>query len=229
VSFSSSTRFSPLLRWMGITLVVLLLLNLLAVLALWDWGSEPFRQLVVERLVQQSPLALVGLVLMYISARLDDGGTERSPLLWAVCLISALLAVLLTASLPIAFGGDKLMQEQADQQLAASKGQLEMARQQSKDPAMLQQLVKQAEARGQAEAIARSIEAGLDAPVPFIATIIGEGGSGGAIALGHPLGASGARILAHLTHALAAGRAKTAVGAACIGGGQGIAVLLERV
>jgi len=40
-----------------------------------------------------------------------------------------------------------------------------------------------AEARGQAEAIARSIEAGLSAPVPFVATIIGEGGSGGAIAL----------------------------------------------
>jgi acetyl-CoA carboxylase carboxyl transferase subunit alpha len=40
-----------------------------------------------------------------------------------------------------------------------------------------------AEARGQAEAIARSIEAGLEAPVPFVATIIGEGGSGGAIAL----------------------------------------------
>jgi acetyl-CoA carboxylase carboxyl transferase subunit alpha len=40
-----------------------------------------------------------------------------------------------------------------------------------------------AEARGQAEAIARSIEAGLEAPVPFIASIIGEGGSGGAIAL----------------------------------------------
>jgi acetyl-CoA carboxylase carboxyl transferase subunit alpha len=40
-----------------------------------------------------------------------------------------------------------------------------------------------AEARGQAEAIARSIEACLQAPVPLIATIIGEGGSGGAIAL----------------------------------------------
>jgi acetyl-CoA carboxylase carboxyl transferase subunit alpha len=40
-----------------------------------------------------------------------------------------------------------------------------------------------AEARGQAEAIARSIEACLAVPVPFIATIIGEGGSGGAIAL----------------------------------------------
>jgi acetyl-CoA carboxylase carboxyl transferase subunit alpha len=41
----------------------------------------------------------------------------------------------------------------------------------------------EAEARGQAEAIARSIEACLDAPVPVIATVIGEGGSGGAIAL----------------------------------------------
>jgi acetyl-CoA carboxylase carboxyl transferase subunit alpha len=40
-----------------------------------------------------------------------------------------------------------------------------------------------AEARGQAEAIARSIEACLEAPVPVVATIIGEGGSGGAMAL----------------------------------------------
>jgi len=41
----------------------------------------------------------------------------------------------------------------------------------------------EAEARGQAEAIARSIETCLDIRVPFIAAIIGEGGSGGAIAL----------------------------------------------
>ena len=40
-----------------------------------------------------------------------------------------------------------------------------------------------AEDRGQAEAIARSIEACLDLRVPFVATIIGEGGSGGAIAI----------------------------------------------
>ena len=40
-----------------------------------------------------------------------------------------------------------------------------------------------AEERGQAEAIARSIEAGLSLKVPFIATIIGEGVSGGAIAI----------------------------------------------
>jgi acetyl-CoA carboxylase carboxyl transferase subunit alpha len=41
----------------------------------------------------------------------------------------------------------------------------------------------EAEARGQAEAIARSVEACLQLEVPFIATVIGEGGSGGAIAL----------------------------------------------
>ncbi len=40
-----------------------------------------------------------------------------------------------------------------------------------------------AEARGQAEAIARSVDASLAAPVPIVATVIGEGGSGGAIAL----------------------------------------------
>ncbi len=40
-----------------------------------------------------------------------------------------------------------------------------------------------AEARGQGEAIAGAIDACLEAPVPFVATIIGEGGSGGAIAL----------------------------------------------
>src|SRR5258708_33122004 len=40
-----------------------------------------------------------------------------------------------------------------------------------------------AEARGQAEAVARSIEACVEAPVPLVAAIIGEGGSGGAVAL----------------------------------------------
>lgn len=52
---------------------------------------------------------------------------------------------------------------------------------------------------------------------------------GGAIALGHPLGASGARILAHLIHELRRRRARWGVGAACIGGGQGIAVVVETL
>jgi acetyl-CoA acyltransferase 2 len=52
---------------------------------------------------------------------------------------------------------------------------------------------------------------------------------GGAIALGHPLGASGARITAHLVYELARRGGRYAVGSACIGGGQGIAVVIERV
>lgn len=52
---------------------------------------------------------------------------------------------------------------------------------------------------------------------------------GGAIALGHPLGASGARITTHLVYELARRGGKYAVGSACIGGGQGMAVVLERV
>jgi len=53
--------------------------------------------------------------------------------------------------------------------------------------------------------------------------------NGGAIALGHPLAASGARILSHLIYELQRRNGKYAVGSACIGGGQGIAVVIERV
>jgi acetyl-CoA acetyltransferase family protein len=52
---------------------------------------------------------------------------------------------------------------------------------------------------------------------------------GGAIALGHPLGASGARITAHLVYELRRRGKKLAIGSACIGGGQGIAVVIESV
>lgn len=51
--------------------------------------------------------------------------------------------------------------------------------------------------------------------------------NGGAIALGHPLAASGSRITANLVYELARRKGKYAIGSACIGGGQGIALLLE--
>jgi acetyl-CoA acetyltransferase family protein len=50
---------------------------------------------------------------------------------------------------------------------------------------------------------------------------------GGAIAIGHPLGASGARITAHLLHALRRTGGRYGLGSACIGGGQGAAVVVE--
>jgi len=52
---------------------------------------------------------------------------------------------------------------------------------------------------------------------------------GGAIALGHPLAASGSRITAHLVHELRRRKAKYGIGSACIGGGQGIALLIEAL
>ena len=50
---------------------------------------------------------------------------------------------------------------------------------------------------------------------------------GGAIALGHPLAASGARITLHLALHLQRTGGRYAVGSACIGGGQGIAIVLQ--
>ena len=52
---------------------------------------------------------------------------------------------------------------------------------------------------------------------------------GGAIALGHPIGASGARVLTTLVHALRAKRLRHGVAALCIGGGMGIAMVVEAL
>ena len=50
---------------------------------------------------------------------------------------------------------------------------------------------------------------------------------GGAIAIGHPLAASGTRITIHLLHALRKAGKRLGLGSACIGGGQGAAVIVE--
>ena len=52
--------------------------------------------------------------------------------------------------------------------------------------------------------------------------------NGGAIALGHPIGASGARVLVTLLYAMADRDARLGVASLCIGGGQGIAMVIER-
>jgi len=51
---------------------------------------------------------------------------------------------------------------------------------------------------------------------------------GGAVALGHPIGASGARIVATLLHALADRKLRRGVATLCMGGGNGLALALER-
>ena len=52
---------------------------------------------------------------------------------------------------------------------------------------------------------------------------------GGAIAIGHPLAATGTRITIHLLHALRREKKRFALGSACIGGGQGAAVIVEAL
>ena len=51
---------------------------------------------------------------------------------------------------------------------------------------------------------------------------------GGAIALGHPIGASGARVLVTLVHAMARLNVRKGVAALCVGGGMGIAICVQR-
>jgi len=53
--------------------------------------------------------------------------------------------------------------------------------------------------------------------------------SGGAIALGHPIGASGARVLVTLLHGMQRENAKKGLATLCIGGGQGVALAVEKV
>ena len=53
--------------------------------------------------------------------------------------------------------------------------------------------------------------------------------NGGAIALGHPIGASGARILVTLLHTMASNKIKTGLATLCVGGGQGVSTIVEQV
>ncbi len=53
--------------------------------------------------------------------------------------------------------------------------------------------------------------------------------NGGAVALGHPIGASGALILVTLLYAMEKRNAKLGLATLCIGGGQGVATIIERI
>jgi len=53
--------------------------------------------------------------------------------------------------------------------------------------------------------------------------------NGGAVALGHPIGASGARILTTLLHALKQRGLKRGIASLCLGGGNGVALAVERM
>ena len=80
----------------------------------------------------------------------------------------------------------------------------------------------------------------VEANAAFAAPALADGGGlgwdparvnvhGGAIALGHPIGASGARVLVTLLHALADRGARSGIATLCLGGGDAVALAVERV
>jgi acetyl-CoA C-acetyltransferase len=71
-----------------------------------------------------------------------------------------------------------------------------------------------------AQAIAVNREMGFNAGIVNV--------NGGAIALGHPIGASGARILVTLLHELRRRKGEYGLATLCVGGGQGVALVVKR-
>ncbi|MFM7548228.1 MAG: HpsJ family protein [Cyanobacteriota bacterium] len=148
---ASTGRLGHLLRWLGLTLVVLLGVQVLALLAVWNWDEEAYRQLLIDRLVSQSPMALVGLILMCYGIRIDKPGAGRTPLGWLVGVLAALLALANIVAVPLTISGDRTLADQTNQQLTARQGQLAMARAQlaNASPEALDQFAQQAERAGQ--------------------------------------------------------------------------------
>lgn len=154
MSTASFGRLGHLLRWLGLTLVVLLVLQLLVLLGSWNWGEEGYRQVLMDRLVTQSPMALVGLLLMLFGSRLDHPASGRTPLRSLVAVLSILLALSMVLAVPVSISGDQALSEQADQQLEARKAQLAAARSQMDNPQVIDQLIAQGEQAGQIPATA---------------------------------------------------------------------------
>ena len=150
MSSPSTGRLAPVLRWIGITFVVLLALQVLVLITGWSWSEESYRQLFVQVLVSQSPMALVGLILMLVGDRLE-AHNGRTPLRITAAVISIVLSLSLVVAIPVSISVDRAIVDQADQQLAAGKGQLAMMRAQmaGATPEALDQLVQQADKAGQ--------------------------------------------------------------------------------
>ncbi len=139
-----------LLRWLGLTLVVLTALQLTALLVNWNWDLEPFRQVFLDRLVGEGPMALVGLLLMLIAQRLE-GLPGRTPLRWLVGVLAGVLAIAMLVAVPLSLASESALAEEAQQQdaaIAQQAMQLEMQKQQVEDPGFVDQLIAEAEKEG---------------------------------------------------------------------------------
>ncbi len=156
----SSGRIPHLLRWLGLTLVVLMGLQLAALVFSWNWDLEPFRQLFLDRLVGEAPMALVGLLLMLTAQRLE-AAQGRTPLHWLAGVLSILLAIAMAVAVPLSIQAEGALLNQAQQQdaaIAQQATQLDLQRQQVDNPAFVDQLIAEAEKEGRIPASASRAE-----------------------------------------------------------------------
>ena len=114
-----------------------------------DWADGVFKQLLIERLVNQAPMGFVGLLLMLLGSRMDHPETARPPIRWLVSLLSALLAIVMIVVVPVSISGNQNLSGESDQTLEQQRGQLEMARQQSANPDNVKMLGNQLSQAGQ--------------------------------------------------------------------------------
>jgi hypothetical protein len=150
VSTASFGRLAHLLRWIGLTLVALTALQIAALLASWNWALEPFRQLFVDRLVGETPMALVGLLLMLTASRLEGPG-GRTALRWVVGLLSVALAITMVVAVPISIDAEAALvrqMQQSEATIAQQTSQLEMQKKQLQDPGFVDKLIAEAEKEG---------------------------------------------------------------------------------
>jgi hypothetical protein len=149
-STATSGRLAHLLRWIGLTLVALTGLQVAALLAAWNWSLEPFRQLFVDRLVGEAPMALVGLLLMLMASRFE-APAGRTALRWVVGLIGIVLAITMVVAVPISIEAETALAQQMQQSEAAiaqQTSQLEMQKKQLQDPGFVDRLIAEAEKEG---------------------------------------------------------------------------------
>jgi hypothetical protein len=154
VSSAATNRFAHLSRWLGFTLVLLLLLQLVGVMAVNGWSDGAFQQLLANTLVSQSPMALVGLLLLLLSARLEEPKAQFTAPHLVVAISSFVLALALMVAIPVVINADTTLTNQANQALLAQQGQLSMARTQLENPQVLEQVIQQGERAGQISATA---------------------------------------------------------------------------
>ncbi len=148
-SGSQSLRLSFVLRWLGITLVVLLALQMAVLLSAADWADGVFKQLLIERLVSQTPMGFIGLLLMLLGSRLDHPESARPPIRWVVSALSAVLAIAMIVVVPVSITGNQNLSGETEQTLDQQRGQLEMAREQSANPDNVKMLGNQLAQAGQ--------------------------------------------------------------------------------